>query len=105
MTLGDTTHRLRSEGRRKPYMVEVEPGTHQLRVAHDGPPPTYETTIEVAQDRRFWSKFCRPASGVASRSARLASAFAAVTISSSWKPTPDLDDAERDGRCRISRVR
>ena len=47
VTLGDTTHSFHVGGRRKPYLLEVEPGTHRLRVAHNGPPPTYETTIEV----------------------------------------------------------
>ncbi len=48
VTLGDTAHRFNAGGRRKPYVVEVEPGTRRLRVAHNGPPPTHETTFEVA---------------------------------------------------------
>ncbi len=48
VTLGDTMVVFHVVGRRKPYVVEVEAGTHRLRIAHDGPPPSLETTIEAA---------------------------------------------------------
>lgn len=33
---------------RKPSVVEVSEGTHRLRVAHNGPPPYFETTVDVS---------------------------------------------------------
>lgn len=45
--IGDVELRFEQYGNRKPRVVDVHPGTHRLRVEHDGPPPSFETDLDV----------------------------------------------------------
>ena len=40
-----------SAGPKQPQAVEVEPGSCDVRIEHDGPPPSFETTITVDEGR------------------------------------------------------
>ncbi len=95
VTLGDTMVVFQVVGRRKPYVVEVEAGTHRLRIAHDGPPPSFETTIEVADGQTLLMRYYRPASGAGDKSAVLGSASGAGATNWSLNTTSDPAQAGR----------
>ena len=46
--LGGADLRFEDFGRTKPTVIEIPAGGHQLRIEHDGPPPSFETSLDIA---------------------------------------------------------